>query len=372
MSASGLKPYGIAARLVDAVALTAAFGGGAKIGIGAANAPDCDILAPAAPVLSLAEAAAACAVPASQYVFTFGNSESGDLAPIIGPVIDLLASASGTGFVAACLAAPWAGRTVYQGHLFTQGSLQGDLRRALAPYIDGRIGILPHAEIAAGPAAIRARLTAMKEQGLRLALLDAIGEEECGVIAEALARLPVIAGPAWISRGANAADAGAGTVSGPVAIISGALHRQSLMQSAAARAAMPVWDIDLSQSNADAASAALAWARPHFADGPFLITSAMPPDKVRAGAPAAERLASIAEALAGAGVRNFVLSGNHTAAMVLQRLGITQLVAGPAFAGLRWMRAKNFEILIKPGGYGAKNLFLYEFEPQSRLNAPAN
>jgi uncharacterized protein YgbK (DUF1537 family) len=367
-----VKPYGIAARLVDAVALTAAFGEGAKIGIGADHAGECDILAPAGPVLSAGEARAACAVPASQYVFTFGNTDGGDLAPVIGPVMELLAGASGTGFLAACLATPWAGRSVYQGHLFEQGNLRGDLKRDLAPVIEGRISVVPHAVVASGAAAIRAQLTAMKEQGVRLALLDAIDEEQCGFISEALARLPVIAGPAWISPGVDRAGMDTpGAVSGPVAILSGALHRQSLIQTAAAREMMPVLDIDLSAGAGAAAAGALAWARPHFGVQPFLITSSAPPDKVRAGAPAAERLADIAEALAGAGIRNFVLAGNHTAAVILRRLGITELVAGAAFAGLRWLRAKNFDILIKPGGYGAKNLFLYEFEPQSRLNATA-
>jgi uncharacterized protein YgbK (DUF1537 family) len=349
-----LKPFGIAARLVDAVALTAAFGQGTKIGIGEANAAKNDILAPAGFVLSAAEAKAACAVRASQYIFTFGNTEQANLTASIGPVIELLASASGTGFVAACLATPWAGRSVYQGHFFQQGNLQGDLKRDLAPFIDGRIAVLPHQRMAAGPAAIRAELTAMKEQGVRLALLDAVDEEQCGVIAEALARLPVIAGPAWISPGGEAPETAA-SVAGTVAILSGALHRQSLMQTATARAAMPVLDLDLTKPPG----------------GIFMITSAAPPDKIRAGAPAAETLAAVAEALAGAGIGNFVLSGNHTAALVLKRLGITQLVAGAPYAGLRWLANGDFNFLIKPGSYGSKNLFLYDFAPQSRLNEPA-
>jgi len=364
-----LKPFGIAARLVDAVALTGAFGQGTKIGIGAANAENNDILAPAGFVLSAAEAKAACAVRASQYVFTFGNTEQANLPATIGPVIELLASASGTGFVAACVATPWAGRSAYQGHFFQQGNLQCDLRRDLAPFIDGRIAVLPHERIAAGPAAVRAELTAMKEQGVRLALLDAVDEEQCGVIAEALARLPVIAGPAWISPGSETPETPV-SVTGTVAILSGALHRQSLMQTATARAAMPVLDLDLSMPPAAAATAALAWARGHFG-GIFTITTAAPPDKIRAGTPAAETLAVVAEALAGAGIRNFVLSGNHTAAVVLKRLGITQLTAGAPFAGLRWLQNGDFNLLLKPGSYGSKNLFLYDFAPQSRLNEPA-
>jgi uncharacterized protein YgbK (DUF1537 family) len=142
------------------------------------------------------------------------------------------------------------------------------------------------------------------------------------------------------------------------------------MQTATARAAMPVLDLDLKKPPGAAAAAALAWAQPHFG-GIFMITSAAPPDKIRAGAPAAETLAAVAEALAGAGIGNFVLSGNHTAALVLKRLGITQLVAGAPFAGLRWLANGDFNFLIKPGSYGSKNLFLYDFAPQSRLNEPA-
>jgi uncharacterized protein YgbK (DUF1537 family) len=360
-----MKPYGIAANLSDAVALTAAFGPGAKIGIGTAQ--DCDILAPGGLVLSLAEARAALALRAARYVFTFGNTGSADLA-VVGPVIDLLATASGTGFVAACLATPWDGRGVYQGHLFDRGSLQSDLKRDLAGYIEGRIGIVTHATVAAGAQAVRGRLVAMKEQGVRLALVDAIDDDHCGTIAEALAPQPVIAGPAWISSRSAPGHAPAAPV-GAVAILSGALDRQTLMQTAIARTAMPVLDLDLSR-HADAVSGAVAWARPHFAAA-FMITSSAPPDKIGDGAVAAEMLAAIAAALAGAGIRNFMLVGNDTAALVLTRLGITGLVAGASFAGLRWLQAGAINILIKPGGYGAKNLFLYEFEPQSRLNEPA-
>ncbi len=352
------------------MALTSAFGPGARIGIGAGNAAASDILAPSGPLIGLVEARAACAVPASQYVFTFGNTESGNLPAMIGPVIDLLASASGTGFLAACLATPWAGRSVFQGHLFQDGNLQSDLKRDLAPYVDGRVAVVANEVVAAGLPAIRARLTAMKEQGVRLALLDAIDEGQCKVIAEALERQPVIGGPAWISPSVDGLDAGA-AVRGPVAILSGALHRQSLMQNAAARAAMPVFDLDLSLGADVLVASALAWARPRIGAEPFMITSAAPPDKIRIGAAASETLAAIAEALAGAGIRNFVLSGNGTAAVVLRRLGVSLLVAGAAFAGLRWLQGGEMNFLIKPGGYGAKNLFLYEFEPQSRLNATA-
>jgi uncharacterized protein YgbK (DUF1537 family) len=365
-----VRPFGIAATLSDATALTAAFGAGAKIGIGATAAIGLDILAPADLHLRPVEAAAALKPGYGQYIFTFGNTDSGIDPARIGPILDQLAFGCGTGFLCACLATPWAGRTVFQGHLFQDGRLQSDLRRDLAPYIDGAIAILPHETVAAGAQAISAQLTALKERGVRLALLDAI-DEDCSHIAAAVARQPVIAGPAWISPQTASEETGTRRC-GPLAMLSGALHRQTLMQAAAARLSMPVLDLDPGLPDRPAQLAdALAWAKPHFGTTPFLITTSAPPDRQQPGAPAAGLLAEIALALHGAGIRRFVLAGNDTAAAVLNRLDITELTAGAAFAGLRWLQSKDTDILIKPGGFGSKNLFLYDFEPQSRLNEPA-
>jgi uncharacterized protein YgbK (DUF1537 family) len=367
-----VRPFGIAATLSDAVALAAAFGAGAKIGIGASAAASADMLAPASLTLQPEAANNALQAGRPQYIFTFGNTDASPPLTMIGPVMDLLGAASNTGFLCACLATPWLGRTVYQGHLFQNGKMQSDLKRDLAPYIDGAIAILPHQIVAGGPQAISPQLTGMKERGVRLALLDAIDEDQCGFIAEALARQPIIAGPAWISLPATAQETCLTFPAGQLAILSGALHRQTLLQAAAARAAMPVLDLDLSNSSiADQARLALAWSKTHFGEAPFMITTSAPPDRVATGAPAAEILGAIAQALAGAGIRNFLLNGNDTAAAVLNQLGISELTVSAPFAGLRWLRAQNLNILIKPGGFGSKNLFLYDFEPQSRLNESA-
>lgn len=292
-------------------------------------------------------------------------------------MMDQLATGSGAGFLCACLGTPWMGRTVYQGHLFENGNLRSDLKRDLSPYIDGAIGIVPHQTVAAGFDAIRRQLTAMKERGIRLALLDVIDDDQCGTIARALARQPIIAGPSWLVSAGLEPQSAVGAAlqtppTGPLAMISGALDRQTLIQTAAARDAMPVLDLDFSNADPEKQTVrALAFAQPHFEKAPFLITSSAPPDRIRAAFPATEILAAIAQVLHGAGIRNFLLAGNDTAAAILRRLGITQLTAGAAFAGLRWLHSDDNSFLIKPGGFGAKNLFLYDFEPQSRLNEPA-
>jgi uncharacterized protein YgbK (DUF1537 family) len=362
-----VKPFGIAATLHDAAALAAAFGPGARIGIGAATAASADILAPSGLALQKPEILAALRLGRAQYIFTFGNTVAATSPGIIAPMIDALAHASGTGFLPACLATPWAGRTVYQGHLFLNGSLQADLKREFSTHLDGSAGVVPYPIIANGSRAVRTQLAALKEQGHRLALLDAVDADQCDILAQALAGQPIIAGPAWLSP--QPATPEPEQPAGPIAILSGALARETLFQIGAARAVMPVRELNFDDT--DCITAALAWAEPHIGERPFIIATSAPPDKIRAGAPAAETLARIAEALAAAGIRRFVLTGNNTAAAILARLGVTYLTAGAEFAGLRWLRAEKLSILIKPGNFGTKNLFLHEFEPQIRLNEPA-
>jgi uncharacterized protein YgbK (DUF1537 family) len=362
-----LKPFGIAATLTDAAALATAFGTGTRLGIGAENATQSDILAPAGLTLQPHEIVAALRTSHPQYIFTFANTAATGLPGIIGPMIDVLAAASGTGFIPACLATPWAGRTVFQGHLFHNASLQGDLSREFASHLEGSAGIVPHHIIAAGSHAIRTQLAAMKEQGIQLALLDAIDEDQCAALADALTRHSVIAGPAWLSP--QPSDAEPEQPTGPIAILSGALTRQTLFQIGAARAAMPVFDLDFSHSGTVAE--AVTWVKQHLGNTPFIISASVPPDKILPATKAAEILAEMAETLVTAGIRRLVITGNDTTAAILAKLGITQLTAGAVIAGLRWLHHNSLAVLIKPGSFGGKNLFLHEFEPQSRLNAPA-
>ncbi len=362
-ASSNNHALGLGACLHDAVALARQRGPGVRIGIGQAGTAG--ILAPAGLALHPSEAAAAVKTGRRRYLFSFGNHQAADIAGI-APVIDTLCAATGTGFMAACLAAPWAGRTMYQGHLFAAGRLQGDVPRAFAMALEGSAGLVAHEIVAAGAAAIRRQCGVLKEQGKVLALIDAINDDDCTAIAAALADQPLIGGGAWLwPRQAGAAPA---PPEGKVAILSGALDRQTIFQVGAARAAMPVFELDFSVPNP--AARALAWARPNMG-APFIISSSVPPDKITPGAPAAETLALIAKSLVAAGITRLVVAGNDTASAVINALGIQQLDSGALFGPLQWLRHEEISICVKPGGIGGKNLFLHEFEPQIRLNEPA-
>ncbi len=359
----GPRPFGLAATLHDAAALAQAFGPGARLSFGAADETT-DILAPKSPVLTPDSANLPKGRP--QYIFTFGNADAAAIAPIAAPMIDALATAGGTGFMAACLAAPWAGRTVYQGHLFQGGRLQGNLAHEFSMELQGSTGLIAHETVAAGATAIRRACAALKEQGRTLALIDAINDDDCEAITEALSGLPLIGGSAWLGAQPHLAEPPLPT--GPVAILSGALDRQTIFQVGAARLAMPVFDLDFSAPNPVAD--ALAWATPKISE-PFIIASTASPDRIAPGAPATTTLAAIAKSLAEAGVKRFLVTGNDTASAVIAALGLRHLTVGAAFGPLRWLESGSLAICVKPGHIGVKSLFLADFEPQIRLNAPA-
>jgi uncharacterized protein YgbK (DUF1537 family) len=358
-----LSCQALAATLHDAAALSGAWGADARIVLGGAVA-GADILAPSALALNAAEAETALRGGAKNYFFTFGNQTTPPDATALAPVLDTLIARSGIGFMAACLAAPSLGRTVYQGHLFQDGRLIANLRQTFSEALEGRTVIIPHATVAQGDTALRRALAAAREQGAALALLDAIAPAECETIAQVLESQLLRAGPAWLSRLPEAPDSPAPT--GPLAILSGALDRQTLFQLGAARTAgVPFFQLDL-----NAPDAALPWAAAQ-GEGLKIIAASATPDRQHPSADATAILAGLAAHLAATGHTRFVITGNDTAAAILARLGVHTLTPGAAHAGLRWLRSGDYNFLLKPAGFGSKNLFLDGFEPQNCLNTAA-
>jgi len=359
----------LAGTLQDAASVAWASGPGSRIFRGGAfsggNSGDTVIFAPSGLMLNVHDAQAALKTGATGYFFAFGNQAAPPDLFALAPVLDMLIARSGMAFMAACFAAPMQGRFVFQGHLFQDGKLVANLHHPLSEELSGRVAIIPHEVIAAGPAAIRARLASCREQGIALALLDAVDPTQCEAVATALASQLLIGGPAWLAGGTQKPEPAA--PEGRLAILSGALDRQTLFQLGAARAAMPFLQLDF--SGADVTASALAWAAAQEEN--FIIAASVPPDRVNPGTPATAIMAGIAAGLATQGVKRFVLAGNDTASAILDRLAVQSLIAGAASGGLRWLEDQKYSFLIKPGAFGGRNLFLDGFEPQIRLNAAA-
>src|SRR3954469_10943097 len=147
-----------------------------------------------------------------KYCSTFDSTPEGN----IGPVGEALAQALGARGVPACPAFPTAGRTVYQGHLFVGDRLLSesgmenhplnpmtdpDLRRWLSRQCREPVGLVAWGSVRQGGAAVRKALDAAAGRGERLAIVDAVSDEDLIAIGEACAEAPLVTGGSRLPPG---------------------------------------------------------------------------------------------------------------------------------------------------------------------------
>ncbi|MFN3297113.1 3-oxo-tetronate kinase, partial [Caldimonas sp.] len=138
-----------------------------------------------------------------KYCSTFDSTPAGN----IGPVTEALLEALGSDFTIACPAFPENGRTVFRGHLFVGDQLLSDSgmrHHPLTPMTDanlvkvlqaqsrGRVGLLRYDTVGQGVQAVRERLAQLRAEGVRLAVADAIDNDDLRTLAAACAGLPLI------------------------------------------------------------------------------------------------------------------------------------------------------------------------------------
>ena len=300
----------------------------------------------------------------------------------IGALADALVVALGTGFAVACPALPASGYTLYQGYVFRRQSLlaaaapgdQSSYVRLLSLQSDGTVGLVPHGVVRGGVAAIRTALAAQREQGRRVAVVDALDEDDLRAIGTALAgQAAVIGAPALAPFLASALASGPASspasllahefdpsaalppFTGAAVILAGATTRTALFQAGSARDRLP---------HAVLSPETLAWAIPRLGnrtedklgDAPLLITAPT-------GLPEpAAAFAELAVTLVQHGVRRLLVTGAATATAVVSALGVTGLRLGPAGAGLPWMDARGagppLHLMLTDGDAGGRDLFL--------------
>jgi uncharacterized protein YgbK (DUF1537 family) len=344
---------------------------------------------------------AGCAQFFFKYCSTFDSTDAGN----IGPVADALTEALGCGFALACPAFPTNGRTVYQGHLFVGSALlneSGMEKHPLTPMTDanlvrvlgrqamGSVGLVPFATVEAGAVAIRRAMTALKEQGRRYAIVDALTDAHLAAIGEAAAGHALITGGSGVALGLPENFRRAGTlpmiddpgalppVPGHAAVIAGSCSRMTLLQIARARDALAVLELDpLATPDASALAAqATTWLDGRLGDEPIVIAASAPPDRVAAlqaklgrdaaGALVETALAAIAAELVARGVRRLVVAGGETAGAVVTRLGVERLRIGAEIdPGVPWTFAEGrgpaLKLALKSGNFGAADFFMKSF-----------
>jgi uncharacterized protein YgbK (DUF1537 family) len=331
-----------------------------------------------------------------KYCSTFDSTPRGN----IGPVTEAMMAALDTDFTIACPAFPENGRTIFRGHLFVGDQLLSDsgmrdhpltpmtdasLVRVLQPQCRGRVGLLRYDVVRAGVPATRARIAALRAEGVRIAIADAIDNDDLRVLADACADLPLLTAGSGLALGLPALYARQGwltlddhastleAVGGAAAVLSGscsvATNGQVAQWEAAGR---PLRSIDpraLARGE-PVVDDALAWARAALPQGPLLISATTAPDTLRAvqaelGAARAgelveQALARIASGLVEAGVKRLVVAGGETSGAVVQALGVRALRIGPAICpGVPWTRAegRSLKLALKSGNFGGPAFF---------------
>ena len=345
--------------------------------------------------------AAGCRQFFFKYCSTFDSTGRGN----IGPVADALIAALGCGFALACPAFPANNRSVYQGHLFVGAALlsesgmehhpltpmtDANLVRVLSRQTDGTVGLVPFATVERGAVAIRDAMTALKEQGRRYAIVDAVSDAHLREIGGAAAAHPLLTGGSGVAMGLPENFRAAGlltapgdpaalpSVAGHAAVLAGSCSRATLFQIATARAHVPVLELDpLTTPDAAAlARTALDWMDGKLGASPVVIAASAPPEKVAAlqrqlgrdaaGALVEHTLAAIAEALVARGVRRLVVAGGETSGAVVTRLGVRSLRIGREIdPGVPWTYAEGsgapLLLALKSGNFGAPDFFAKAF-----------
>lgn len=333
-----------------------------------------------------------------KYCSTFDSTPAGN----IGPVAEALLQALGSDFTIACPAFPENGRTVFRGHLFVGDQLlsesgmrdhpltpmrDANLQRVLQAQSRGRVGLLPHEALAGGPAAARERMAALRAAGVRLAVADAVDNQDLRVLAEACLDLPLLtagsglalglpalyAARGWIRPDAHAADLPA--VGGRAAVLSGSCSQASNAQVQHwLDAGRPAWRLDplaLAEHAEAPVQQALDWAGKQQA-APVLIYATAAPEALRevqmrlgaarAGALVEQALAAIAQGLVqGLGVHRLVVAGGESSGAVVQALGVQALrIGAPIDPGVPWTQALNggpLLLALKSGNFGGPDFF---------------
>ncbi|MFM0348787.1 3-oxo-tetronate kinase [Paraburkholderia sp. RL17-347-BIC-D] len=333
-----------------------------------------------------------------KYCSTFDSTDKGN----IGPVADALLDALKDDFTIACPAFPENGRTIFRGNLFVGDKLLNesgmenhpltpmtdpDLVRVLQRQTKSRVGLIRYDTVMKGTEAIRARIEELKEDGVRLAIADAMSESDLFTLGKACRDLTLVTGGSGIALGLpqnfHSADllvyAGHADdlpkIDGKAVLLAGSASMATNAQVAEWRASRPSFRIDpMTLSRGEpVVENAVQFARSHENET-VLIYATSSPDEVKAvqrklgvekaGHLVENALASIALKLRDAGVRKFVVAGGETSGAVVQALGVrllrigTQIDPGvPVTQSVGANGEAPLALVLKSGNFGAVDFF---------------
>ena len=331
---------------------------------------------------------------------TFDSTPRGN----IGPVAEALMGLVNATMVPVTPAFPENGRTIFKGHLFVGDQLLSDspmrhhpltpmtdanLVRVLQPQLkQHQVGLIEHATVAQGGAAIAERAQALAAAGMALMVVDSVDNAALAHLAAACAGWPlVVAGsglasslPAQWGFKPSAAAAALPAPRGFAAVVSGSCSAASNAQVAhfvAAGGQAFAVDALRVAAGEPVAQQACDWAAARLGQAPVLIYATASADVVRnvqqqlgasqAGALIEETLAQVAQGLVQQGVGRLVVAGGETSGACVQALGVQQLRIGQQIdPGVPWCHAQlpaqgGLHLALKSGNFGGVDFFQRAF-----------
>ena len=345
-----------------------------------------------------------------KYCSTFDSWYSGDVRGNIGPVTEALMDALNCPFTIATPAFPDNQRTVFKGHLFVGDVLlseSGMKNHPLTPMRDAnlvnvlqaqcqrKVGLIDFKTVALGATAVTARIAELQAQGVQIAVVDALSNDDLHKLGPALKGMALvtagsgvaIALPANWGIQPSAASAQLPPAMGLKAIVSGScsLATQGQVGHFLQHHPQQAWQLDpLKWAHntpvAELAAPVLQWAQKHLPLGPVLVYSTADAEQVKVvqaqlgQAQAGERmeqvLAHIAQGLVAMGVAQLVVAGGETSGACVQALQVTQMHIGAQIdPGVPWCHAHSpsaaasgLHLTLKSGNFGTSDFFTKAFQ----------
>ena len=335
-----------------------------------------------------------------KYCSTFDSTPDGN----IGPVTEALMNALDTDFTIATPAFPDNGRTVFKGYLFAGNVLlnesgmqnhpltpmqDANLVRVMQAQTQRKVGLIDYKTVAQGEAAIRERISALRTEGVGVAIVDATSNADLLLLGPALKDMPLITAGSGVAIGLptnfglkpSLQASHLPAASGMQAVVSGscsvATNAQVAHFKATGRPALAIDPASLMKGQSKAVvQQVLAWALPLLKDGPVLVYSTAEPEAVKqvqaqlgvaeAGALVEHALAAVSRGLVDLGVQQLVVAGGETSGACVQALGIAQLQIGPQIdPGVPWCHSSSaaggLHIALKSGNFGSDDFFTKAF-----------